>query len=89
MGLALLTTLTLLTALAALALLITNNTTCTIYNNYVLQYLHVTYDMYIIITQKREQDTVCNHQKNYCAYIILIAKAATYFVSIWRELYCF
>ena len=45
-----------------------------------------TYDIYITITLKREEHTVCNHQKNYCVYIILIAKAAIYFVSILREL---
>ena len=47
---------------------------------------YTTYDMYIIITQKREQYTVCNHRKNYCVDIILIVKAAIYFVSILREL---
>lgn len=48
-----------------------------------------TYYMYIKITQKREGHTVCNHQKNYCVYIILIAKPAIYFVSILRELLLF
>ena len=87
---ALLTTLTLLTALEALELLITiKTTTCTIYNNYyVLQDLHYLRYVYYNYTG-REQYTVCNHQKNYCVYTILIAKAAIYFVSILRELLLF